>query len=412
MSRETKIEGEPSQIRAASTWLRTSMAAQASTFADTVYAQRSRVTSAWWSEAGEAFAAELGHLGDAADQVSQVARTCATELDVLAAALDGAHEEMARARSTAAHGGLVVSGTVIHEPGPPPPDVPALGGDATPSQRAAHADGVAAIDAYDATVAAWNEAVGIADAADRQWQAAVEQLAASWQQAAGRLEAPFAVLFAGGADQDETNGFGQAVQQLLGSQFLNIFGFNDGFPIIPLGVAAGKMWRMGQVFRPSMRADPILPIFQTGLVGKTLLGRLEKQPGKVGSAATWLKSPAGIKLTRGLGVLGGVGAPPWGRTICTSRATRSMHSNAREPVTSPTSPPPRSPRPRPPSWSPPTRSPARWPSGRARCGWARRWWTTGTTSPRGRRTPGTPPPTRSVTSPTVRPTSSTTGSTT
>ncbi|MDR6118654.1 hypothetical protein QE370_001838 [Aeromicrobium sp. SORGH_AS981] len=305
MPRETRIDGEPGQVRAAATWLRTSMATEASTFADAVYAQRSRTASAWWSGAGDVFAREVGRVGDAADQVSRTALTCAGELDVLATALESSREEMARARATATAGGLVVSGTVIHDPGPPPPDVPALPGDATPDQRAAHADGIAAIDAYDATVAAWNEAVGIADDADRQWQAAVEQLGGAWQQAAGQLEAPFAVLFAGGAGQGETSAFGQAVQQLLSSQFLNIFGLNDGFPIIPLGVAAGKMLRMGRILLPGRYGRTVLPIFQTGLVGRTLLKNLETKPGRVGAAAAWLKSPAGELLTRRVGIAGG-----------------------------------------------------------------------------------------------------------
>lgn len=304
MPRDTRIDGEPGQIRSAATWLRDSVASGTTTFADTVYAQRSRATSAWRSEAGTAFCTQLGGVGEAADLTSQKAKTAATGLDALAAALETARSEMRRARAVARAGHLDVDGTVIHDPGAAPPDVAALPADATPAQADAYDRGVAAIEKHDAKVEAWNEAVGIADDADAAWQAAADELGSTWQGAAGDLEAPYAGLFAGGAEGDSSTGFGGAAKQLLNGEFFNLFGVNDGFPLIPLGLAAGKMTRMGQILPPMSRT--ILPIFQTGIVGKNLLPRLANAPGALGGAATWLKSPAGELLTKRLGIVGGV----------------------------------------------------------------------------------------------------------
>jgi hypothetical protein len=297
MPRDTKIEGESSQIRAAATWLRDSVGSGTSTFADTIYAQRSRATSAWRSEAGGAFCSQLSTVGEAADATSQKAKSAATGLDALATALDRAKNDMERARSVARAGDLVVTGTVIEEPGEAPPDVAALPADATPAESAAYESGVQAIEEYEAKVNAWNEAVGIADGADAHWKAAIEELGSTWQTSASDLETPYGQLFAGGAEGDGSTGFGNAAQQLLGGEFFNLFGLHDGFPLIPLGLAAGKMTRM---------ARGIPPIFQTGIVGKLLLSRLSGAAGVLGTSAAWLNSPAGRALTTRLGIVGGV----------------------------------------------------------------------------------------------------------
>lgn len=304
MPRDTRIDGEPGQIRSAATWLRESVGSGATTFADTVYAQRSRATSAWRSEAGSAFCSQLGGVGEAADLTSQKAKTAATGLDTVATALEKAQETMRRARSVAREGHLVVDGTVIQDPGEAPPDVPALAADATSAQAQAHDHGIAAIERYDAKVTAWNTAVAMADDADAAWQSAIDELGSTWHTATGELEGAYAGLFAGSTEGGGSTGFGDAAKQLTNGEFFNLFGHNDGFPLIPLTLAAGKMTRMGQILPPLGRT--VLPIFQTGIVGKNLLPKLAGAPGALGNAATWLKSPAGELLTKRLGIAGGV----------------------------------------------------------------------------------------------------------
>jgi hypothetical protein len=85
--------------------------------------------------------------------------------------------------------------------------------------------------------------------------------------------------------------------QAATAEFLNLYGRNDGFPLVPLALAAGKMTRM---------ANGTMPIFQTGLVGKKLLPLLERAPGGLGTLGTWMRSPAGELFTKRLGIVGGI----------------------------------------------------------------------------------------------------------
>lgn len=197
MSRETKIDGVLNEIRFTATWLRDSMSIHASTLADTTYTQRSRVPSAWTSDASSSFVAELGHLGDAADGTASGAADMADEVDALAAALETAQSEMERARATARSGGLDVDGTIIRDAGNPPPDVPGLAADASPLEKAQYDQGVAAIEEYDAKVAAWNAAIAIADDADADWHKAVERLATTWSSKGSDILALLNDLFTG-----------------------------------------------------------------------------------------------------------------------------------------------------------------------------------------------------------------------
>ena len=181
MIRDTDIQGDPASISAVATWLRDSLAAGGTTYADSVFAARSQASSAWTSDASAGFQRELQTLGTATDGVTEAGRTMATETEVLATALTSAHEQMTQARATASGGGLTVTGTVIHGPGAAPPSVSALPAAATPTAADAHARAVAASEAYNATAGAWNSGGAAADAADQSWQQAVDDFAATWQ---------------------------------------------------------------------------------------------------------------------------------------------------------------------------------------------------------------------------------------
>ena len=85
-------------------------------------------------------------------------------------------------------------------------------------------------------------------------------------------------------------------QRALGSEFLNVFGFDDGYPLAPIVFGLGKVSRI---------ARGIPPIFQTGIVGRRLVPILAGQAGRVGRFGSWLGSPAGQLLTRRVGIVGG-----------------------------------------------------------------------------------------------------------
>lgn len=181
MIRDTDLPGDPASISAVASWLRDAVAAGSTAYADAVFAARSRASSAWTSEASTGFQRRLTTLGTSSDGLATAAGALATEVDALAAALDSAQAQMAEARATAAAGGLAVTGTVIHGPGAAPPSVAALPADATPAEADVHQRAVAAVESYNATVAAWSAAVATADDADQGWREAVDRFTATWQ---------------------------------------------------------------------------------------------------------------------------------------------------------------------------------------------------------------------------------------
>lgn len=197
MTRETRLDGSPAQITALATWLRDGLGDGATTLGDQTHTLRSQAESAWVSPAGDAFAGQVRVLADAADTQAGAATATADGVDTLATALTNAQAAMARARQTARDGGLTVSGTLIHDPMPRPPDVPALPGDATPGERAAYDQGMAAIDEYDRQVQAWNTACEIANGAERDWEQAVADLATTWDEQHNSMVSYLSSLFTG-----------------------------------------------------------------------------------------------------------------------------------------------------------------------------------------------------------------------
>jgi len=200
MSRDTHLAGSPADLDRVVTWL-TDVVPATSTFGDEVYGARSATGSAWESEAATAFAAQLRTLGVAADGTTTAVRTAATVVADLAAALRTAQDEMRRARQVAREGGLAVTGTVIQPPGQAPAAVPALPPDATPAEVARHDQGTAALTAYEREVTAWNDAVAVADAADRDWEQAVADATLTWQESGKDIAALLQDLFSGSAEE-------------------------------------------------------------------------------------------------------------------------------------------------------------------------------------------------------------------
>ncbi len=200
MTRETDIAGSPSSIAAIGTWLEGTFANGASELADDVYRAHSQAGSAWESDAATAFRHELRRLGDSSDSIAAVATALAREVTDLVGVLRAAQGEMAHARSIASAGGLTVTGTLVHPPGPAPAAVPGLAVDATPAEHASHQEALRVIDTYEQQVDAWNRAVTIADKADADWQQAVADLSPTWQAHGYNISNLLQALFTGTAE--------------------------------------------------------------------------------------------------------------------------------------------------------------------------------------------------------------------
>lgn len=84
-----------------------------------------------------------------------------------------------------------------------------------------------------------------------------------------------------GAIQDTLN---DLLGEYLGAEFGNIFGNDDDFPLISIATALGKMKKM---------ATGVAPIFQTGLAGRKMLEKMAGQSGRAGEWARWMLSGGG-----------------------------------------------------------------------------------------------------------------------
>lgn len=201
MTRDTDVPGSPEDLERVATWLSGDLASSAGTFADGVYDARSRSGSAWEAEAATAFRGELRTLGTATEGVQGAATAMSVVMGQLAAALRRAQQDMVTARQTARDGGLTVSGTVIHPPGPAPAPPPAIPVDATPVQTAAHDRVVAAGLEHARQVEAWNAAILLADGADRAWEQAILDAQTIWSEEGGGITTLLQDLFSGAAEE-------------------------------------------------------------------------------------------------------------------------------------------------------------------------------------------------------------------
>ncbi|WP_282946800.1 hypothetical protein [Cellulomonas endometrii] len=195
---ETRIEGSPASIREVAAWLLDTVSAAGADLDDDVYQQYRRVPEIWDGEGAEGMRGRLSTLAGGGSTVSSAASATGRELESLASALELSQADMETVRERAASGGLRVVGTVVHGPGDPPPDVAALPVDATAAQAQAYQQGVAAIQAYDALVAVWQEITELAASAQERWEAAVESAAATWSQNRGNVTSVFTDLMSNG----------------------------------------------------------------------------------------------------------------------------------------------------------------------------------------------------------------------
>ncbi|GAB3502680.1 hypothetical protein [Amycolatopsis cihanbeyliensis] len=183
MSIDTKIEGNPENVRGVSNWLRDSLAAGVSDAAGQIYQARNSADAGWQGEAGEAFSGKMTTAARKTDELAAAANTAAQNIDTYAAELHRAQEDMRGVRERAAAAGLMVNGDLIEDPGkgPPAPGAPPTGDAVTPGAVSAHNDAVAASNAHASKVAAYNTAKTESEAAKHIAKLAAETVKNAWQ---------------------------------------------------------------------------------------------------------------------------------------------------------------------------------------------------------------------------------------
>lgn len=183
MAINTRIDGNPENVRSTSSWLRDSLAKGVSETATAIYDSRNNAEAGWKGSASEAFATKMSTAGRKSEQFSSAIKSAAQDIDTYADQLQRAQEDMRTVRERAAGEGLTVNGDVIEDPGPGPsqPGEAPSGKAATPEAIAAHEDASAAAKAHSTKVAAYNKAKADADAAGHLAKLGADTLKNVWK---------------------------------------------------------------------------------------------------------------------------------------------------------------------------------------------------------------------------------------
>lgn len=195
MTLDTEVPGSPGSIESAAHWLSGTLAPSVSKASDALHSARGDAQSDWDGEAGSAFAATMRSASAKADDLHGSAREVARSLDTYAGSLRGAQDRMADIRDAASGAGLTVHGSVIENPGPGPtrPGPMTVTTDTPPSAIDAHDASVAAYDAHQDKIRAWNKAVTDAEAVRADLRTAADGLSEKYR----GLSGPQWVLTAG-----------------------------------------------------------------------------------------------------------------------------------------------------------------------------------------------------------------------
>ncbi|HEX6149358.1 hypothetical protein [Nocardioides sp.] len=146
MSIDTEIEGSPSSIRAAATWLSDTLQPAVEEGGDSFAAARRSAAADWRGDTGEAFASAMRRAVTQTDHVETGVTGVKNAFDDYAGSLERCQNRMTAIRDDARAGGLTVAGFTIQPPG----DGPALPGE--PPEAASQG----AADRYNADVTAYN----------------------------------------------------------------------------------------------------------------------------------------------------------------------------------------------------------------------------------------------------------------
>lgn len=119
---DTRVEGSPESVESLAAWLRSSLGVQVVAAAELAASARSYSAGVWEGGAAEEYRDEARRLVKVTDRHASRVERSALLLDRYAARLRGSQDRMAGIRVEAATGGLLVIGTVVHDPPPASPE--------------------------------------------------------------------------------------------------------------------------------------------------------------------------------------------------------------------------------------------------------------------------------------------------
>jgi hypothetical protein len=175
VSVDTEIEGQPGSVESAGSWLRDRLAPKVGEAADRMNDARRNADASWQSQAGDEFSARMSKGRDRVEDLEKAAKKMGDDLDDFAEKLRRCQDQMRDIRSAASGAGLSVSGFLIQDPGPGPARPPDhfVG---TEPEVAEHNRKVAAYDAHQDLIRAYNHASSEAARIDRQYATACREL--------------------------------------------------------------------------------------------------------------------------------------------------------------------------------------------------------------------------------------------
>lgn len=175
MSVDTEIQGSPGSVEGVAGWLRGRLASALERAADRANDARRDASGSWRSEAGDDFVEVMSRARGTIDDLESATTKMAGDLDKFAAKLRRCQDMMGDVRSTARGKGLTVTGFVVQDPGAGP-SRPADDFVGTAEEVAAHNERVAAYDAHQELVRAYQDASTEAARVDRVYAAACREL--------------------------------------------------------------------------------------------------------------------------------------------------------------------------------------------------------------------------------------------
>lgn len=173
MAIETEIKGSPDSIQGAATWVQDTLAKSVDSGAQSMADARRAANGEWRGETGTAFCDAMARGVEGADSVHDMVKGLGTTLADYASSLRGCQNRMAAIRGDARSAGLTVNGYVIESPGSGPAHPGPPPGAASQGQVDGYGDSVAAYNAHQEKVTAYNRllerAEEVWDDIERAW---------------------------------------------------------------------------------------------------------------------------------------------------------------------------------------------------------------------------------------------------
>lgn len=289
---DTKVEGSPSAVSGAATWLRDTLAKKVADAGDHQQDARNDARGRWEGETASSYQNFSGDTLKVNDRHEGRIKDAANALDDYAAKLKGLEDDMRTIRDRASGGGLTVSGTVIH----PPADVP-------PTEFEPGSPEENAYNAAKARVELWNSLV--------------EDAAADYQTFVDWVDSTMPGAVARAREKDGSDELLDTVQGMI-PNFAG--GVGAGLSGSALSNAAKDLKDQARELRRKSRVsgDPRIRGSVDTPAGRANLDDLLGKADWLGKGGRLLGGPAGILIDVGFGVRDGMETGDWGRAALTT----------------------------------------------------------------------------------------------